>query len=327
MKINTTTVVPRTNRPTVLGNTALEMYYVKNGVYTNPYQVCSVFLFPDTVASSTYNQTITNGDPEHYLDYASSSARYGNVASGAISVPSMKWRNVVPSSQEHVSFPSSVYFSPTVYEGDINSASGIFKLGTGHFAVVLQPNGLYVSSQYDTPTGSEFAFSGTAIQSASSVGKYYDIWVIVDNAGAKPKAYINKVDLHNDTIMAMAEPLSFTSKSHLLQKYVNMGSKISLKIKTDISLTDKNIPLDIRSIFNESVIQNADIRIRLYDEEENAWIVTTPSFTWTPVDFVTASDTILYSSLFSTRGRYDVQVRYTLMDETIYSDKFNLICR
>ena len=238
----------------------------------------------------------------------------------------MKWRNVVPSSQEHVSFPSSVYFSPTVYEGDINSASGIFKLGTGHFAVVLQPNGLYVSSQYDTPTGSEFAFSGTAIQSASSVGKYYDIWVIVDNAGAKPKAYINKVDLHNDTIMAMAEPLSFTSKSHLLQKYVNVGSKISLKIKTDISLTDKNIPLDIRSIFNESVIQDAEIRIRMYDEEENAWIVVTPA-TWAAVDFITASDTILYSNLFNTRGRYDVQVRYSLMDETIYSDKFNLICR
>jgi len=325
MKINNITVVPRNNRPTVLGKTALEFYYVKNGVYTDPYQVCSVHLFPDTVASSTYNQVISNGDPERYLDYNSSSTRYGNVASGSLSSVSMKWRNIVSSTQEHVSLPSEIEFDTSNYSGDVRSSSGIYQLGTGHFAVVLQPNGLYVSSMYEPPTGSEFASSGEATNSASSTGKYYDVWVVVDNEGASPKAYLNKLDLWNDSIMAMAEPVTFTAKSQLVQKYVNVGSKVNLKFKTAISLTDKDIPLDIRSIFNGSVIQDAQIRVRLYDEDEGSWILVTSD--WEDVDFVTSSDTILYTHLFGTTGRYDVQVKYSLMDEVLYSDKFGLVCR
>jgi len=322
MKINTHTVVPRNNRPTVLGNTALELYYVKGGAYADPYQVCSVILVPDTVTSSTYHKTITNGDPERYLDYESSSTRYGNVASGVVSAVDMRWRNVVPETQEHVSDPRVTEFDPVNYGGDVNSASGIFKIGEGHFAVVLQPGGLYVSSDY--LNGTEFANSGTKEQSASGVGKYYDIWVIVDNAAASPKAYINKVSLFNDTIMAMAEPLSFTSKNQLVQKYVNVGSNVKLKVKTEISLMDKNIPLDIRSIFSDSVIQSAEIKIRKYDENGGGWSQLQD---WSDVDFITSSDTMLYGYTFSNVGRYDVQVKYTLMDETIYSDKWNLVCR
>ena len=324
MKINNITVVPRNNRPTVLGKTALELYYIKGGVYADPYQVCSVILVPDTVTSSTYHKTITNGDPERYLDYESSSTRYGNVASGVVSAVDMRWRNVVSGTQEHVSDPDATEFETVNYEGDVSSASGIFKIGEGHFAVVLQPNGLYISSEYSSETGFEFANSGTATQSASGVGKYYDIWVIVDNEGASPKAYINKVSLFNDTIMAMAEPLSFTSKNQLVQKYVNVGSNVKLKVKTEISLMDKNIPLDIRSIFSDSVIQSAEIKIRKYDENGGGWSQLQD---WSDVDFITSSDTMLYGYTFSTVGRYDVQVKYPLMDETIYSDKWNLVCR
>ena len=329
MKINNITVVPRKNRPTVLGKTALEFFYIKNGVYADPYQVCSVCLFPDTVASSTYHETITNGDPDKYLDYFASSSRYGNVASGSISAVDMKWRNLSydddpEGTRAHVSFPSATEFDTSNYAGDVSSASGIFRVKEGHFVTVLQPGGLYVSSLYEVDTGYEFASSGVATQSASAAGKFYDIWVIVDHEGAPPKAYLNTVSLFSDTIMGLAEPLMVTSKNQLVQKYVNVNSTLNLKVRTDISLNDKNIPVDIRSIFNDSVIQDAEIRIRIFDENEKQWSVEQD---WTSVDNVTSSDTMMYSHGFVYTGRYEVQVRYDLMDEKIYSDKFGLICR
>jgi len=325
MKINSITVVPRKNRPTVLGKTALELFYIKSGAYADPYQVCSVVVIKDQIASSTYLETISNGDPEKYLDYNSSSTEYGLVASGVASGVHARFIN---SSGAGATFarvvnPTTSYFDASTYGGDVSSASGIFRLDTGHYAVVLQPDGYSTTALTDI--GGHLATSAVGVaNTASSVGKYYDFWTIVDNEGSAPKVYINTFDLYNDTILGLTEPLSVTSKNKLLQKYVNVSSTVVLSIATDISLNDTSIPKDVRAIFNESVIQSAAIQIRKYDENDGAWDVMQA---WADVDNVTSDDTMKYSYTFSSVGRYDIQVRYTLMDETIYSDKFNLICR
>tara|TARA_R100000458_G_scaffold1977_4_gene1658 strand:- start:4116 stop:5111 length:996 start_codon:yes stop_codon:yes gene_type:complete len=331
MKINNITVVPRKNRPTVLGKTALEFFYIKNGVYTDPYQVCSVVLVRDQTASSTKLGKIANGDPEVFIDYNTSSSRYAQLASGIVSAVDCRWRNLDYAPDEndkyrftHVVNPVSSQFSVVNYGGDVSSASGIFRIKEGHFAVVLPPDGLYVSSTWNLPDGNEYTSSGNATQSASAAGVYFDIWTVVDSPGSAARTYINKVQLYNDTIMGVAEPLLVTSKNSLVQKYVNAGSKVNLKVRTEISLNDKDTSKDIRSIFNESVIQDAQMRVRMYSETDGAWQVISD---WDDVDNITSSDTMIKSTTFNIVGRYEVQVKYSLMDETIYSDKFGLICR
>tara|TARA_R110000765_G_scaffold217395_1_gene322032 strand:- start:134 stop:1129 length:996 start_codon:yes stop_codon:yes gene_type:complete len=331
MKINSITVVPRKNRPTVLGKTALEFFYIKNGVYSDPYQVCSVVLVRDQVHSSTKLSTIANGDPAAFLDYNTSSSRYGQLASGTVSSVDCRWRNLdyLPDGDDkyrwtHVVDPASAQFNAVNYAGDVSSASGIFRVKEGHYAVVLQPAGLYVSSTWKLSDGNEYDATGNATQSASGANVYFDIWTVVDSPGSAAKTYINKVQLYNDTIMGVAEPLLVTSKNTLVQKYVTAHSKINLKIRTEISLNDKDTAKDIRTIFNESVISDAQIRVRMFNETDGAWQVLND---WTDVDNITSSDTIVYSTTFNVIGRYEVQVKYNLMDEILYSDKFNLICR
>lgn len=323
MKINNIKVVPRNNSPTVLGKTALEFFYVKNGEYVDPYEVCSVVIFKDQTASSTYLDAIANGDPDVFIDYETSSSRYGLVASSMTSSVYYRWENrnfdtdPVGSS---VTAPSADEFNTVNFGGDTSSTSGIFKIKDGHFAVALSPLGIFVSSVH----GLESTTSGYGENQASAAATYFDIWTVVDSAGMSPRTYVNKFYLYSDTILALTEPLLFTSKNSLVQKYVNVGSKVDLKVRTDLSLNDKELPKDVRSIFEGSVVQDAQIRVRWYNESDGSWETQVD---WRDVDNITSRDTLLYSYTFSTVGRYDVQVKYSLVNETIYSDKFNLVCR
>ena len=324
MNINNITVVPRKNRPSVLSKVALEFFYVKNGVYVDPYAVCSVSLYRDQVASSTKLATIANGDPDAFLDYEASSSRYGLISSSIISAADYRWENRLhDGTNTHIVDPDDDAFDEDNYEGLFADSSGIWKLGEGHFAVVLMPSAIYVSSTHDD-LGNEYASSGEATNSASAAATYFDIWTIVDHEGAPSRTYISKLVLYNDTIFAVSEPLLLTAKNTLVQKYVNTKSTTNLKIKTEISLTDQEIPADVRSIFNDSVIQDAQIDIEYWNPDIEQW---TGMVSWVDADFVTSKDTIVHSHTFSTSGRYRVQVKYALMDEVLYSDKFNLIVR
>ena len=324
MNINNITVVPRKNRPSVLSRCALEFFYIKNGVHVDPYAGCSVSLYRDQVASSTKLATIANGDPDAYLDYESSSSRYGLISSSVVSATDYKWENRLhDGTNTHVVFASADEFDPTNYDGLIEDSSGIWKLGDGHFAVVLMPSAIYVSSTHDD-LGNEYASSGEATNSASAAATYFDVWTIVDHEGAPARTYISKLVLFNDTIFAVSEPLLLSAKNTLVQKYVNVKSIVNLKIKTEIALTDQEVPADVRSIFNDSVIQDAEVKIEKYLETNEAW---TNEIDWADASFVTSKDTIVYKHYFGSTGRYRLQIRYALMDELIYSDKFNLIVR
>tara|TARA_R110000765_G_scaffold107642_4_gene198460 strand:- start:1039 stop:2010 length:972 start_codon:yes stop_codon:yes gene_type:complete len=323
MKINNITVVPRKNRPTPLGKTALEFFYIKNGVYADPYQVCSVVAIRDQAAASTRLNTISNGDPEMYLDYASSSSEYGLISSSTTSSVDMRWVNFSGTDRVRQTLPANEGFNTTGYDGSVNAASGIYRVKEGHFVVVLQP--LAISTSALTDIGGPLVSNYQSDTShASGTGKYYDFWTVVDFEGAAAKVYVNTFDMWNDTIMGLAEPLSVTTRNKLFQKYVNVSSVINLSISTTITLNDTSIPKSVRSIFNNSVTQDAQIQIKRYDENNGEW-VTQQAFT--DVDNITSDDTIKYNYTFSTVGRYQIQVKYALMDETIYSDKFSLICR
>ena len=65
------TVINRGNRPSPISPAKLDFYFVKDGSYIDPYQVCSVHVFPDTAF----------GAPDNYLDLSAGSADYGLVSS------------------------------------------------------------------------------------------------------------------------------------------------------------------------------------------------------------------------------------------------------
>ena len=334
MKINNITVVPRFNRPSVLGKTALEFHYIRNGAYADPYAVCSVHVFQDQMASSVALSAVTNGDPSVFLDLRASgdTSQYGMIASGNLS-------GAVAVFQGSGVGNASASFNEAGFGGTVTTASGIYKLGAGRYGVAIVPGAYYISSTgtggYDVHgPGASSVYAGSGIQAVSGAGNYFDVWTIKDNETSRVRTYIHKFIMYNDVIISTTEPLLVTPVVSLVQKYVEYGSKINLKFPVDITLENGPVPASIRNVFRQNVIQSASVNIRYFDDNSGSFVNDgTKGSTNSFVDAtrVMSDDLVTYSWDTSVSavagGRYESQIRFTLLDETIYSDKFNLVVR
>ena len=147
-------------------------------------------------------------------------------------------------------------------------------------------------------------------------------------AQSKPVTHVHKFGLYNDTVIAIDEPLMLTTKSRMLNKYINQGSKVNLKIENEYFSTNRNIPDDIKNIFRDSVVRDARINIIKLNNS-----TTGPAYDvireWKEVDSVTSDDTLVY--MFDTAnmepGSYQVQAKFTILDETLLTNTFSLVLR
>src|SRR5210317_516492 len=109
MKINGNQVTTRYERPTVLGPTALLLYFINDGQYADPYEISGVSIF--AASDNQSPSSVINSDGEIKSDVSGSVLMHFS-NSAALTTDS--------------SFDASNY--------NVQEASGIYKLSTGKYA-------------------------------------------------------------------------------------------------------------------------------------------------------------------------------------------------
>ena len=275
------------------------MYFANNGSYFDPYSVSTVYILPDAGRC--------NGSPEIYL--ALNASDVGTSGYGLLNVSSLS--SVLATfdvSNGGVIQPESAY-DPTT-----SAASAIYhpsSVSAGHYGVVA-----------DNIPFAEF----------STVGNYFDAWLVQDFSGQDVSSgwhlYVNKFSVFNDRIITYTEPFQITSHAKLSQKYLQLSSIVTLRIETEQFMANEGMGKDLKNIWRESVLENASVRIRKRNPQTTGLITDVVDWTDTDVD-VTSGDTILYTwntSGLST-GDYIVQAKYSLLEQTFYTEEFSLVLR
>lgn len=287
-------VTPRFNRPSATGQTLLEFHYIKGGEYFSPYAIQSVHIFKDT----------DNGSADNWLDLSSSSEQYGQVDSSHNS-------KVV------------AYFQDEAFETTYTlSSNRIYKRRDGVYGIVLMEG---LTWRFPTDSAETIRTFTNA-----QVGKYWDIWTVRDTLESHPVTYIHSFELFEDTIVSLTEPLMVTTSQKLVQKYINKNSKTDLHITSTHTVNNTNITSDIKNIFNSAILSNAQIRIIHLKDDTTSGPSYSETVPWTDAGvIINSDDTIIYNwdTEFVDLGVYELQVKSTFLNQTIMSDKFNLVVR
>lgn len=318
MDFNGISVVPRRNRPSTEDKVKLDLFYIQNGSFVDPYLVSSVTILKDTTASSAEFPYVSNGLPDKFIDLEASSTNYGLL------------NNLVGSSLVF-NFSGTDLLTPSVFTGDTSSVSGIYRSEAdtvGRFSVFLVPG------------ASGLNFSGGVVSIPTSglqTGNYFDIWTIQHSNGGGVKTYIQQFSLYQNNIIALDEPLLIQTQTRLAPTKIPYGSKVNLKFTNEISIINRNIPEAIKNIFRDSVIQNAAVRIAKINDDaafNSQYEVSSFANTSGLCQITSTDDVILLfdttnllslsnnQGFGSMRGIYQVELKFTLLTETIYSSRF-----
>tara|TARA_R110002074_G_scaffold275081_1_gene446634 strand:+ start:168 stop:1100 length:933 start_codon:yes stop_codon:yes gene_type:complete len=305
--VNNTQVVDRANRPNVSQRIGLRTFFINDGAYVDPYEISSVQLFK---RSATLSPNSVLGDE--------------NLVS---SVPKMEFG----ASGETIT--SHANFNPTNYVPGV-MASGIYRLGQGDYVVVLDQTLALSGWNYTNSIQ-------VAASSLSAVDDYVDLWTVKLNSASKYQVITNRFSLHEDTFFAFTEPLLITTSHRLMNKHVRLGEVVDLKLATETTLQNQNIDHSVQNIFKDSIITNATMEVRKVEQDINLdgpFTVVSFADSVGNVD-ITGDNTMILSwdtttiknlssftngTFGSLTGTYSVQVKYTLLNQTIISPLFYL---
>jgi hypothetical protein len=322
-QLNSIDVVPRHNRPTTNTKTLLELFYINNGSYTDPYQISAVYVFKDTVASSTELSYVTNGNPELLLDLSSTSVRYGLVKADYEDEAVFVFKNAAQQ-------VTDADFNSSNFDGTASSLSAIYQIGTGHFGVVVGPG----ASSTDS-SGNVF---GTRV---SAAGNYFDVWTVTNALGGDYTTYIQSFSLYQDKVYTLTEALDITATTKLVNQLIQLDSVVNLTFTNRFTVNNQNKEFAFKQGFRESIVSNPAIKIVKLNEEPHltsryvvsefsatSSVLTTDSadtinFNWdTAALKTTASADVNFGS---PAGVYEVQLKMTILNETLYSPRFRVI--
>ena len=310
MQLNNTVIVDRGNRPNVSQRVGLRVFFINDGAYVDPYEISSVQLFKK---SETLSPKTVIGDE--------------NLVS---STPLMTFGASGQTETSHSNF-NPVNYIPSV------TASGIYRIGTGDYVVVLDQT--LALSGFDTNTKTQVAAS-----SLSAVGDYVDLWTVKLDSASKYQVITNNFSLHEDTFFAFTEPLLLTTSNKLMNKKVRLGEKIDLKVATETTVQNQGMTDTLQKIFKDSVITSATMEIKKVNQDHNFdGPFTVSSFAESAADSqpvtITKDNTIIMNwdttqlsglssftngTFGSLTGTYSVQVKYTLLNQTIISPLYYL---
>jgi hypothetical protein len=305
VQVNNTVIVDRGNRPNVSQRVGLRVFFINDGAYVDPYEISSVQLF--TKSSTLSPNTVLDSE---------------NLVS---STPLMTYGASGQTLTSHENFNSSNYI-PSV------TASGIYKVGTGDYVVVLDQT--LSLSGYDTNSSTELCVS-----SLSSVGDYVDLWTVKLDSASKYQVITNHFSLHEDTFFAFTEPLLLTTSNKLMNKKVRLGEKIDLKVATETTVQNEGMTDTVQNIFKDSVITSATMEIKKVNQDHNFDGPFTVSSFAESTTTITKDNTIIMNwdttqinglssftngTFGSLTGTYSVQVKYTLLNQTIISPLYYL---
>ena len=336
--LNGHTITRRHNRPSSNDAVLLELYNSTNGKLADPYEVCSVHIFPD----------VYNGDSSYWIDQDETSETYGLVdeekahTQATMILTSSAFEYTDPDSAGGINpaDPDAEGFKEGLYDpAKPQSASGIFKIGEGHLGVVLLKGapiaGAWDCGDCEFPDEPDITWPGLwTTNNTDQVRKYFDIWTVRTGSGAELTTYIHSFEMTTGGSVSFTEPLLVDTKHSLVQKYVNMNSIVKLQINTEHNVTNSNIPEEVKNLFKASVITDCAMRIiRLADSATESipfeivkdWEDTRPEIG------IDSDDTVTY--LWDTTeqgvkpGTYQIQIVSTVFDQKIRSDPATLILR
>ena len=313
MKINGNQVTTRHERPTVLGPTALLLYFINDGQYADPYEISGVSIF--AASDNESPSSVINSDGEIKSD-----------VSGSVLMHFSNDNARTDSS----SFDASNY--------NVQEASGIYKLTTGKYAVVL-------NDVQDTPYG-VFNLSGdtTILNRVSATGDYIDVWTLKRNAGSDLDTIINEFTLTEDRFFGVTEPLLFRVATRLENNYLVLGSKVDLKFTNEFTLENANIDRSIVNLFKQSLVtdpmleiykknqdRNLDARVEVSGYSATSGLMDTTSENTVIFTFDTESlkthPSLLDGTLGSMTGTYVARLKFTALNQTIVSNDMAFIIR
>ena len=335
-KFNGVTVIQRGNRPSPIIPAKLDFLNYIAGELSDPYQVCSVHIFPNTAF----------GTADPYVNQDAEDANYGLVNSQNTNMVFHNYHRDGEGNRDGFNGDIVACAAETSYTGELRlSASSIFKEAEGQFSVILQPSGAYY------PTSSTTDWDDRRHNTASGAGGYIDIWTVVQAQGSRPQIYVNSFGMNTANTFVTTEPLLVTTRNKLTQRYVEVGSRKKLQIKTELTVDNEPIKESLRNLLEAgALIQNPEISITKINESPQLTSrvqVTgaqtdndpfspfisdgvgldshgTISFVWDTSDISPFFESDI---LGGARGIYEVQVRFQLIDETILSPRFKLVVR
>ena len=316
MKINGNQVTTRHERPTVLGPTALILYFINDGQYVDPHSISGVSIF--AASDNQSPSSVINSDGEIRPDVTGSVLMHFS-NSAAITTNS--------------AFDASNY-TPAV----VGAASGIYKLDTGKFACVLDKPGVI-------PSG-VFNLSGDTViaNTVSSTGDYIDVWTVKRVANSDLDTIINEFTLTEDRFFGVTEPLLFRVATRLENNHVVLGSKVDLKFTNEFTIENANIDRSIVNLFKMSLVTDPMIEIYKKNQDRNLGSrieVSGYSDTSGLVD-TTAENTVVFTldtealkthpellngNLGSLTGTYVARLKFNALNQTIVSNDMAFIIR
>ena len=315
VQVNGYTTVDRHNRPSVNSAVLLRAYFINNGAFQDPVDISSVTVFRATTNQSPSSLLDTNG----LLDATSVSS---NVLMAFDASATHSGNAALPVSD----------YTPGV------AASGVYKLSTGEYAVILNGT-VNLSGNLSSITGS----STEVANGASSVGDYLDVWTVKLTAGSDYKTVIQEFSLYDDTFFTVSQPIMFSVRSKINNKRVVYGSKIDLVIGNEVSVDNKDIGSDIKNLFCNSVLTDAGISItKLNDTNDLAsrFEVSGFSDTSSTVD-VTSDNSILFNwdttslaaiaaaneDFGGIKGTYEVRGQFNILNQRIKTQPLFMVIR
>lgn len=311
MLINDIPVNERHSNPPVLSKTALRMFFIQDGSYFDPYEISSVSIFKSS----------TNFDPSSILN---------NEELISSSVSSFILMNFSNSSAD----PNDQSFNPIGYEGV--GEPNIYKLRTGEYAVILD--------QTVNQEGRLNLFNTlqTIDNAVSNVGDFIDVWTVKMVEGSEFETIINYFTLTRGNFFSITEPIMFRTRNKLLNNSIILGSKVDVKISTELTIENPNLSEEIRNVIKNSVIKNPALEIYKINEESSNLParVTVSSFSQTSsLATTTAGDTIVFTwdtdalkthpeallgNFAGIKGIYAIQAKYSILNERILTPLMHL---
>lgn len=312
MQLNGIDLVDRHNRPNLSSRTGLRVFFYNDGVPVDPYAFSGVTVF-EKDANITPNSVIDSN----------------NVVASGIAAATIKAHFGVSSSSDYA---NSAVNASSYFVG----ASGIYKISTGEYIVVL--DGTTPNSGYYDYHGSSL----TVAASADSATDYIDVWLVKLLENSDYQVLISEFTLFNDTFYTTTEPILLTARPKLQNRRVTLGSKVDLKITNDITVENSGLTEEIKNIFKHNVITDPKIKIEKLNEEHgfpsrvdvsgysdtSALIDVTSDntlvFNWDPENSKTL--TAWTNGTFGTlTGPYQFTVKYTMLSQTHVSPPFTVI--
>lgn len=313
MQLNNISYCDRHSRPIVLSKVGLQAFFLSDGQYTDPYQISSVTIF----------SKIGNLYPSSVLNATTQLVDTSNV-SGSILM------NFCNSS----AYTSNVAFNPSAYTGG-QTASGIYRTGVGKYIVILDGT-INLSGTINLNNANT-----TIANCANKTGEYIDVWTLSMAEGSELQVAVNDFNLRKGGFTVMTQPLMLKTKTKLVNNKVTLGSKVDLKIATDVHVENSDVDESIKNLLRENVVTSGVIQIQKLNEATTVPARVTVSsyadtlssvsltsdnvmiFTWDTNKLQTHPE-LIAGNFGSIQGVYSIQAKYTVFNETIVSDPMYL---